>query len=151
MALLLALALVACGRGSSDESTEGEVIGRRKQPKRQRQHQRQLKRQRQQRGSGNRRDFGRQRETTAEVSSLITVESQTFVGDVIGNKNPAVSLSTDGSMLGWPELEGHFWNKKEGLCTYLFETAATSCVDAPETFEGYPYAFLGRLTARQSP
>ena len=82
-------------------------------------------------------------EATSEGASLITVESETFVGDIINDNNPAlVTLSTDGSMLVWPEVEGRLWNRREGLCTYVFDTAATNCVDAPSTFEGYPYAFF---------
>jgi Tol biopolymer transport system component len=82
-------------------------------------------------------------ETTTGAAPLITVESETFVGDIINDNDPAlVTLSADGSRLVWPEVEGRLWNRQEGLCTYIFDSAATSCEDVPETFEGYPYAFF---------
>jgi hypothetical protein len=79
----------------------------------------------------------------SEVAPLITVESETYVGDIINNNNPSlVTLSTDGSMLTWPQAEGRLWNRQGELCTYAFDSAATSCTDAPSTYEGYPYAFF---------
>lgn len=83
-----------------------------------------------------------QGQAEAEVAPLIQVASETFIGDVIGKNDPThVTLSTSGAQLVWPQAEGRFWNREGELCTYTFESAATECAVAPDTFFGYPYAF----------
>ena len=81
-------------------------------------------------------------EGEAAMAPLITVTSETFIGDVIDNNNPThVTLSTSGAQLVWPESVGNFWNREGELCVYTFDSAATNCTIAPDSFDGYPYAF----------
>ena len=73
---------------------------------------------------------------------LIAVDSEVFVGDVIGQKNPALAtISSLGTQIAWPTTIGRLWNKEGELCIYSYEDAANPCYVAPEIYEGYPYAF----------
>ncbi len=81
-------------------------------------------------------------EAAAMVHPPIQIESEASIVDVINNNNPyMVTLSSKGERLAWPQSEGRLWKRKGELCTYTFESAASNCVVAPDTYEGYPYAF----------
>jgi len=82
-------------------------------------------------------------EAEAMVNPAIQVISEASIADVTNNKNPSlVTLSTSGDRLVWPQSEGRLWKREGELCLYTFETAASGCNVAPDTYEGYPYAFF---------
>jgi len=77
------------------------------------------------------------------VNPPLQVASEASIADVIDNNNPSlVTLSTSGQRLTWPQTEGRLWKREGELCLYTFETAASDCYVAPDTYEGYPYAFF---------
>ncbi len=74
---------------------------------------------------------------------LIQVESETFIGDVISENDPAlVTLSSSGAQMTWAQAVGRLWNREGELCIYTFDSAATDCFVAPDTYNDYPYAFF---------
>ncbi|MFN2200204.1 MAG: hypothetical protein ACK2UO_03305 [Caldilineaceae bacterium] len=82
-------------------------------------------------------------EAEAMANPAIQVISEASIADVTDNKNPSlVTLSTSGDRLTWPQSEGRLWNREGELCLYTFETAASDCNVAPDTYDGYPYAFF---------
>lgn len=84
-------------------------------------------------------------ESGVELSAnpLIRVDAEILVGDVLSDNNPALAaLSSLGSQIVWPTTTGHLWNKEGELCIYTYEDAANPCYVGPETYEGYPNAFV---------